>query len=423
MSKLKTLVLSTALLGVLAAGAAQAATPVRIMWYSDGVEGEVLDDLVKRFEASNPDIDVIVDHVSYNVIRSTLQVQLEAGKGPDIARTTDYKLLAKHFLDLRPLVKDAAYWEKNFGNFLDWMRPDGSNAITGYMTQLTITGPFVNKTLFDQAGVKLPGDKATWDDWAKAAKQVADKQGVPMALAFDRSGHRFAGPAINMGAKFVDGQGNPAVIDDGFKAMAERIAKWHQDGTMSKEIWASVSGATYKGANEEFSNAQLAMYFSGSWQIPQFAKTIGNNFDWVAVPNPCGPAGCTGMPGGAALVAVKYTQQPAAVAKVMEYLASEPVMKEFAERTLFIPAHAGIAEKGLNFKTDDAQVKAALNVFVKESGNLAPVAKIMPTNKWSGTIYAAVITRLGQVTAGELTLDEAYQRIDADIKQKMTEAK
>jgi hypothetical protein len=36
---------------------------------------------------------------------------------------------------------------------LDWMRPDGSDAITGFMTQLTLTGGFANKTLFDQAGV------------------------------------------------------------------------------------------------------------------------------------------------------------------------------------------------------------------------------------------------------------------------------
>ena len=44
---------------------------------------------------------------------------------------------------------------------------------------------------------------------------------------------------------------------------------------------------------------------------------------------------CTGMPGGAGLVAIKYTKNPKDVAKVMDYLASEPVMKD-AERTLFL---------------------------------------------------------------------------------------
>ena len=92
---------------------------------------------------------------------------------------------------------------------------------------------------------------------------------------------------------------------------------------MSKELWGSVSGTAYRGANDEFKNAQVVMYMSGSWQIAQFDKTIGNAFDWVAVPNPCGPGGCTGMPGGAGLVAIKTTKHPKEVARVMEYLASE----------------------------------------------------------------------------------------------------
>jgi alpha-1,4-digalacturonate transport system substrate-binding protein len=71
------------------------------------------------------------------------------------------------------------------------------------------------------------------------------------------------------------------------------------------------------------------MYHSGSWQIAQFDKTVGDAFDWVAVPSPCGAGGCSGMPGGAGLVAIKTTKSPEAVAKVMDYLASEPVLSEF----------------------------------------------------------------------------------------------
>ncbi len=164
------------------------------------------------------------------------------------------------------------------------------------------------------------------------------------------------------------------------------------------------------------------MYKSGSWQIGQFAKTIGDAFDWWAIPAPCGPAACSGLPGGAAVVAVKYTQHPEEVASVMEWLASEPVMKEFAERTLFIPGHKGLAEQGLDFQTDNASAKRALDVFVAETAKFAPVAKLMPSYKWADAIYAATITRMGQVVAGEITLDDAYARIPEDIKQKMEEA-
>lgn len=413
--------LTVGALALLASTAAEAATELRILWYSDGNEGEVLQDLVKRFEADNPDIKVVIDNVSYSVVKDQLPVQLEAGRGPDIVRVTELKSLAGHWLDMRPHLKDAAYWEQNFGNTLDWMRPDGSDAIPGFMTQLTVTGPLVNLTLFEQAGVALPGAKATWDEWAAAARKVAENQKVPIALAMDRSGHRFTGPAISMGAKLIGADDMPAVVDDGFKAMAERIAKWHEDGTMPKEIWGGAAGTTYKGANEEFVNGQVAVYYSGSWQIGQFSQKIGDAFDWSAVPQPCGPAACTGMPGGAGMVAVRYTKSPEAVAKLMEFLASEAVVKEFSERTLFIPAHRGLAEKGIDFQSDDANAKRSLDTFLAMTKTLSPIAERMASYKWAGAIYAAVISRLGQVVAGEMTLEDAYARIEDDVKQKVAE--
>jgi len=414
-----------AALGFFLSGTVYAQEPVelRFLWYSDGNEGEVMADLLARFQEENPDIKVVLDNVAYTVIRDQLPAQLEAGEGPDLARITTLKDLAPHWLDLRDLIEDPAYWEENFGAYLDWMRPEGSDMIPGYMTQLTITGPFVNRTLFEQAGVELPGEGATWDEWATAVKQVAENQGIPIPLAMDRSGHRFAGPAISMGAKFIGEDGEPAVIDSGFRAMAERIASWHGDGIMSPEIWGSVSGATLRGANEEFANAEVVMYYSGSWQISQFAETIGDAFDWAAVPNPCGPEACTGLPGGAGVVGIKYTEHPEEVAKLMDWLASEPVLKEFYERTLFLPGHAGLAKAGLDYKSDNPSVKASLDTFVKEVGKLAPLANRMPAWDWANISYAAIITRLGQVVAGEMSLEDAYDRIEDDIDQQVSEAK
>jgi alpha-1,4-digalacturonate transport system substrate-binding protein len=403
---------------------ATAQTQLRMTWYSDGNEGEVITDLLKRFEAKNPDIKVTVDQVPFKAINETLPVQLAAGEGPDMARVVDLGGVARYTLDLRPYLKDAAYWEKNFGPFLAWMRVPGDTAsIPGFMTQLTITGPFINKTLFDQAGVKPPGDKATWDDWAKAAKAVADKVQAPFPIAIDRSGHRFLGMAISDGAKIFDAKGDPAVIDDGFKRAVEQVVGWHTSGVMSKELWASVSGSTYRGANDEFKNAQVVMYMSGSWQIAQFDKTIGNAFDWVAVPNPCGAGGCTGMPGGAGLVAIKTTKNPQAVAKVMEYLSSEDVLAEFYSRTLFVPGHLGLSAKGIDYPTASPLAKAALGVFSKQVSSISPIANQLQGYPFNRIIFNAVINRVGQVVAGESKPDEAYKRIEADITQQIAERK
>lgn len=316
---------------------AQNQVELRMTWYDDGNEGQVMRELLDRFEADNPDIRVVMDTVAYSSgILETLPLQLASGDGPDMARVTNLGGLSEYYLDLREYLSDPEYWEENFGQFLDWMRPEDPEMIPGFMTQLTVTGPFVNKTLFDQAGVEMPAEGATWEAWAQATREVAEATGTAFAMAMDRSGHRLAGAAISQGAAYFDEEGNPAIDDEGFRQMAQLMVDWHQDGTMIPDVWIG-AGGTYTAGNEQFINGEVVFYMSGSWQVGQFAETIGDAFDWVAVPNPCGPAACTGMPGGAALVAFEDTDHPEEVARVMEYLASEPVLEEFYARTLFIP--------------------------------------------------------------------------------------
>ena len=404
----------------LATSTALAETELRMMWYNDGIEGEVMQSLLDRFEEQNPDIKVTLDVVPYKSILESLPIQLAAGQGPDLARVTDLGGLSKYYLDLTPHISDPDYWKANFGPFLKWLDPDGE-AISGFMTQLTVTGPYVNKTLFEQAGVAMPGDGATWDDWAAAVNEVAGKLDIPIPMAWDRSGHRVAGPAISMGAGMFDGDGNPALVDDGLKMMATTLYDWHQDGTMSKELWGSVSGNTYLGANEDFANAQVVMYMSGSWQIPQFADKIGDAFDWWAVPAPCGPAACSGMPGGAALVAMGDTEHPAEVGKLMDYLSSEAVLAEFYGKTLFIPGHIGLAGGGVDFATDDPRARHALETFAGAVPSISPTAFDLQGYVNNRIMFNALISRLGEAIVGELTLDQAFARMTDDVEKQMAE--
>ena len=401
---------------------ATAQTELRMTWYNDGIEGEVMRDILDGYEAANPDVTVVLDVVPYKAILESLPVQLAAGEGPDMARVTDLGGLAQHYLDLTPHVSNAEYWEENFGPFLKWLRqPGDASSISGFMTQLTVTGPYVNRTLFEQAGIDLPGDGATWEDWAAAANAVAAALDIPIPMAWDRSGHRVSGPAIAMGAQMFDADGNPALVDDGLKAMAQLLYDWHQDGTMAKDLWGSVSGSTYLGANEDFANAQVVMYMSGSWQIPQFAEKIGDAFDWWAVPAPCGPSACTGMPGGAALVAMKNTQHPEEVGKLMEYLSSTDVLAEFYGRTLFIPGHIGLASGGVDFDTDDPRAKHALETFAGAVPSISPIAFALQGYPNNRVMFNALISRLGEAIVGQMTLDEAYDRMEQDIEQQLAE--
>lgn len=397
------------------------AVELRIAWYNDGNEGEVLRELLDEFEADNPDITVTIDTLAYNAILEQLPLNLQADEGPDMARVTDLGGLKEYYLDVREYLSEdeAAYIEENYGPYLNWLRDADSDAINGIHTQLTVTGPYVNRTLFEQAEVELPGEDATWDDWAQATQEVAEATGTDFPMVMDRSGHRYAGPAISMGATYFTEDGFPTVSDEGFREMSEMFISWHDEGIMPIDVWAGSTG--YAAPNEEFINGRAVFYMSGSWQIGQFAEQIGDAFDWQAVANPCGPAACTGIPGGASLVALDDTEHPEAVARVLNYLAQEEVASEFYRRTLFLPAHQTVAANGVDYDTELDQVATSLNVFGSQVEQLSDTAFDFQGYTYNRSIMNATTDRLTQVLVGELSLDEALERAQDDINEALAE--
>lgn len=384
---------------------------------SPGVDEPVLSELIDRFETENPDINVSVDYVGREVLDQSLPLQLESEEGPDMARLlipTGFNL-REYFLDLRPYVADPGYWDENLGEANQFFS-GGTDALYGYNTDVTITGPYINRTLWEQAGVPVPSDssdKVTWQEWADAAAQVRDATGVPFAMVMDPSGHRFAGPAISQGAKYLDDQGNVALVGDkGFKDMLSLLVEWHKNGLMPMEIWAGAEGQSLDAAGE-FINGNAPFYMSGSWQVSRFEQEIGDAFDWEVVPNPCGPGGCTGMPGGGFMVGFKHTKHPQEVARLMDFLASEDVYGEWAARTLLIPNHAGLAKKGIEFQTTTELGANALNVWL--ASKVAPTAQNLVASPYGGTIFDKTKPRIQQAVAGELTVDEAIERMQQDI--------
>ena len=404
-------------------GANISAQELRVQCYSDGNECDVTGEIAKKFEVANAGIKIVIDKVPYKAVVEQLPVQLAAGEGPDIARVADLGGLNKYYLDLTPYLsaERQKYWQTNFASTLNWFRSTeektSGKGIYGLMSQLTVTGGFVNKTLFEQANIPMPPATATWDDWMAATKKVADATKTPFAMAMDRSGHRFAPLAVAYGAKIFDDKGK-LIIDDGYKTAVKKFLDWHKAGLMPKEVWGGVGGSQYRDAFEEFANGRVVMYYSGSWQISRMDKQVTKSFDWAVAPAPCGPAACTAMPGGAAFVALKRTKNPAAAAKFLDFLATDANYSELMAKTQNIPAHLGVAKTGVAYDVSP-NAKAALNSFVSDVAKIAKPNFDLQGYGLNRAIFQPTAQRLGQAIAGELTADEALARLATDIDEQV----
>ncbi|TCL00788.1 carbohydrate ABC transporter substrate-binding protein (CUT1 family) [Shimia isoporae] len=412
---------SAAIAALMGSAAPAMSQEIRFMCGSDGNNCEVWADIMSRFETENPGVSVVLDAVPYKAILENLPIQLAAGTGPDIAGVTDLGGLNEYYLDLTPHI-DADYWNASFGDILNWYRggPE-DNGIYGLHTQMTVTGAYINRTLFDQAYVAVPAEDADWDAWAAAARQVAEKTGAEYPMAMDRSGHRIAGPAISYGAQYFDVSGAPMLVDEGFQGYVEKFVGWHEDGTMAREVWAGQGGSSYQDAANEFINGELVYYYSGSWQVGKFDEQIGDFFDWQVVGSPCGAGGCSGMPGGSGLVGFKQTKHPEVVAKLIDFLAREDNYAEMTARTRNIPAHLSVASSGVDYVDASAPAAAALNAWGTQLPKVSPIAFAYQGHPQNRAMFNITVQRVTQAIVGELSIDDAMARAKDDLKAVLEE--
>ncbi len=388
---------------------------LRFSYYADGVEADVIKPIVDAFMAANPEIKVVLDVVPYKTIDEQLPVQVESGEGPDLARITNFGAYKGMLLDLRPLLADAAYYEANFpAPILEAL------GFGGYPDALTITGPYVNKTLFDQAGVEVPGEGTTWEQWTDLTKQVAEATGSQYAISIDRTGHRFAGPAMSKGAQLINEENTFTVDTPGFRSFAELVKSWHDDGVTPQEVW--LGAEPVNSCIAAFKSGQLALCMSGSWQVNGLAKDVGDAFDWVVVPNPTGEGGSTGIAGGSAVVAFAGTKYPAEAAKLVEFLIQAENYKAFSAGTLSLPANSEVAASGVEFKTDNPLVLAALSAYTAEVTKLTDQAVALNVHPYAFAYYRNSANRIAQYLSGELSLDEMLVNLQQDIDNAIAEA-
>ena len=290
---------------------------------------------------------------------------------------------------------------------------NGEDHIGGYMASQTLNLPFVNKTLFDQAGVPLPEAGATLAETVEASVPVAEATGMQIPFTIDRSGHRFAGPAFSYGADFMT-DGVFSFPDDEAKRYIADLYGWTQTGAFPVEMWGTAGGSRYKSMGEEFVNANVVTYFAGNWMVNPFIEQIGDAFEWTVLDAPCGAGGCIPMPGGTFIAAFEHTEHPEIVARLVEFLGSEEVQREIAETFIIIPG-ANLGE--IDYQLEDPNAQAAMQVFGRNTGNVTPAVREWQRTLGAGAVYNSIVQRMTQLIVGELSLEETYDRLAADVAE------
>jgi multiple sugar transport system substrate-binding protein len=246
---------------------------------------------VEKYNASQTEIQLIPQVVDNRYARDNLTAQLAAGNAPDIVGpvgTAGRAAFPGQFADIADLMKKANYDPGDIDPaFLDFYKVEGK--LEGLPFAIFPSATYVNKDLFEQAGLALPpqkaGDKYTLDgkelEWDfDTVAQVARK------LTIDKNGNDATSP--NFDAKNIVQWGFNMQWNDDFRAFAsffcanypvgpdgkalipdcwKEAAKWYYDAIWGKQPFmpnqAAIDSDLLKG--NAFSSGKVAMGLTHLW--------------------------------------------------------------------------------------------------------------------------------------------------------------
>jgi len=344
----KILAVSVALL--LVAGAVSA-EKTKVRWYvglGAGTDEPTLKpqkDVVAKFNASQSEIELVLDIVDTNQAAATLATQIAGGNAPDIVGPVGVKGrdgFKGAWLDLEPLTKKYKYDLTQYDKaMVDFYRTK-DEGLVGIPFGIYPSFLHVNKALFAEAGLELPPQKygETYTlDGKKVPWDLDTLKKVSMRLTVDANGNDATNPKFDntkivqfgFANQWTDARGlatlwgpGTFVAADGKTAQIpanwEKAWKWYQDA-MWKEYWmpnGPYAGSDTFNKGDLFASDKVAIVNIHLW-YDGFAALQKLDFDFAAVPS---------VPGGKPTAKMhadtfeitKYSKNPDAAFKVLAYL-------------------------------------------------------------------------------------------------------
>ncbi|UGB33222.1 ABC transporter substrate-binding protein [Metabacillus sp. B2-18] len=296
------------------------------------------EEVVKEFEAQNPDIKIEMEAIADEPIKDKLRVVLGGNEVPDIMFSWSGEFARKFVragaaLDLTPYLEEDTEWKDSFiPASLQPFSSDDKN----YGIPLRFNGKFFvyNKEIFDKYNLQTP---QTWDEFMNVLETLKQGGETPIILGNESPWaaiHYLTGLNQKMVPQDVRmNDYNPRsgeFTDLGYVKAMEMFAELNQNGylmdnvnssshDMAKQVFFTGEGAMMYMELEEFQNVEDNL--SGNWgffQMPSISDGKGNQ-NYI-----------TGAPDG--FIVSSKTEHPEEAIKFLKFLTSKENAVKLAEQ-------------------------------------------------------------------------------------------
>jgi multiple sugar transport system substrate-binding protein len=293
------------------------------------------------FNEEYPNIKVNVDVTPYATYFTKLQTEASSNTLPDLfwMNGPNFQLYAANgkIAPITGEVKAGAIDPSNYSKSLDALYTyDGTQY--GVPKDFDTIGVWMNKSLFEQAGVAMPSKDWTWDDFQKTGAELSEKlkaQGAYGAAGGMDGQTTYYDTIFQAGGKVINADGTKSDYDSA--AAQKGIAFWTD--LIKSGASPSIKQLTDTTADQWFTSSKLAMYQGGSWFRSALQGTDIEK-DVVVYPLPKGKQQATVIHGVTNAVAEGSKHKQAAQA-LQVYLASKTAQQQQGDMGAVIPAYTG----------------------------------------------------------------------------------
>ncbi|WP_235035875.1 ABC transporter substrate-binding protein [Curtobacterium sp. 18060] len=322
-------------------------------------------DLATAYEEKTG-VTVKIVNLPYDGLQTKLRESAQANSLPDVVRAAGIDpIWTGKTVDLASIVADDA-------NKIDQdiIAKDDDGKVTSIPSDVTAAGLFVNKSLFEKAGVDYPTDPAkawTWDEFLTAADKVKAKTGAKYDMVFDSSPSRLRAYMFTKGTDFMQQEKDGSFPTDAKTVDAlQDFADMNDDSVMPKSVWTSS-----QDPNALFKSGQVVAYFSGVWQSSDFASNI-TDFDWASAATPADPTHATEINYGGNIVGFENSDaRGAAAKKFIDYMYDPTNYAKLVTTNGFLPVETGL---DIQYPFESQAAKDSFALYQKEIDAADPIS-------------------------------------------------
>jgi multiple sugar transport system substrate-binding protein len=311
--------------------------------------------LTDTFAKKNPNITVSMEPAP-DGRDEKLVAAMVGGNAPDVFESWTDNVTQyadrNQVLNVEDLVKKD-YKADDLKDFFEWQWRDFvlPNQIRfGLPKYVNVMVTWLNKDMFDQAGVKLPDEKWTHDDLTVLANKLTKKQGDQVdtfgwyqpVWNWDRFWYR-----IEMwGGEVVNSSDRTKALFDSDKALGAwewaRKLMW-DDKAMTQRLLLAPMGQNYDGT-ALFAAGKFAMVEDGFYPF-SMARTIQKKIKWQYQHVPTGPAKRRVLGTTDGFVMWKGSKAPDASWELMKFLAGPDYQINQVNSTGLLPIRTSVLDK------------------------------------------------------------------------------